>query len=108
MSEVFATTYGYTQEEVEHYIGDRIDALADKNKVDRIEYREKIQKRYNGFRFHEKAPTVYHPVWLGMFIIEGGRFSNFWFSTGSPSFNFKVLKKQNIDFLKLSTTIFLI
>jgi hypothetical protein len=98
MSEVFATMYGYTQEEVEHYFGDRLDALADKNKVDRIEYRERILKWYNGFRFHEDAPTVYNPVSLGMFINEGGRFSNFWFSTGSPSFIFKVLKRQNIDF----------
>jgi hypothetical protein len=98
MSEVFATMYGYTQEEVEHYFGTRIDALADKNKVDRIEYRERIQKWYNGFRFHEEAATVYNPVSLGMFINEGGRFSNFWFSTGSPSFIFKVLKRQNIDF----------
>ena len=100
MSEAFATMYGYTQEEVEHYFGDRIDALADKNKADRIEYREKIQKWYNGFRFHEDALTVYNPVSLGMFINEGGRFSNFWFSTGSPTFIFKVLKKQNIDFFK--------
>jgi hypothetical protein len=98
MSEDFATMYGYTQEEVEHYFGDRIDALADKNKVDRIEYRERIQKWYNGFRFHEDAPTVYNPVSLGMFLNEGGRFNNFWFSTGSPSFIFKVLKRQNIDF----------
>ena len=98
MSEAFATMYGYTQEEVEHYFGDRIDALADKNKTDRIEYREKIQKWYNGFRFHEDALTVYNPVSMGMFINEGGRFSNFWFSTGSPSFIFKVLKRQNIDF----------
>ena len=98
MSEAYATMYGYTQEEVEHYFGDRIDALADKNKVDRIEYRERIQKWYNGFRFHEDAPTVYNPVSLGMFLNEGGRFNNFWFSTGSPSFIFKVLKRQNIDF----------
>ena len=55
MSEAFATMYGYTQEEVELYFGDRIDGLAVKNKVDRIEYREKIQKWYNGFRFHEDA-----------------------------------------------------
>jgi hypothetical protein len=98
MSEAFATMYGYTQEEVEHYFGDRIDALADKNKADRMEYRDKIQKWYNGFRFHKNAATVYNPVSLGMFINEGGEFSNFWFSTGSPSFIFKVLKRQNIDF----------
>ncbi len=98
MSEAFATMYGYTQDEVEHYFGDRIDLLADKNKVDRTNYRERIQKWYNGFRFHEDAPTVYNPVSLGMFLNEGGRFNNFWFSTGSPSFIFKVLKRQNIDF----------
>ena len=100
MSEAFATMYGYTQEEVERYFGDRINALADKSKIDRIEYREKIQKWYNGFRFHEDAQTVYNPVSLGMFFNENGKFTNYWFSTGSPSFIFKVLKKQNIDFFK--------
>jgi hypothetical protein len=100
MSEQFATMYGYTQDEVEHYFGERIDELADKNKLDRKEYRETIRQWYNGFRFHEDALTVYNPVSLGMFINEGGRFSNYWFSTGSPSFIFKVLKKQHIDFFK--------
>ncbi|MEI6142917.1 MAG: AAA family ATPase [Mariniphaga sp.] len=94
----YATMYGYTQEEVELYFGDRIDALAVKNNVERIEYREKIQNWYNGFRFHKDSVTVYNPVSLGMFLNRGGEFINFWFSTGSPSFIFKVLKRQNIDF----------
>ena len=98
MSEPYATMYGYTQEEVEHYFGDRIDDLAAKNKVDRLEFREQIKKWYNGFRFHEDADTVYNPVSLGLFFIEGGRFSNYWFSTGSPSFIFKVIKKQAFNF----------
>ncbi len=96
----FATMYGYTQDEVEHYFGDRIDELAVKNKIDPQEYRITIRKWYNGFRFHPDAITVYNPVSLGMFFNQGGRFSNYWFSTGSPSFIFKVLKKQNIDFFK--------
>ena len=94
----FATMYGYTQDEVEHYFGDRIDELADKNKIDRTEYRKTIRQWYNGFRFHPDAITVYNPVSMGMFINQGGYFINFWFSTGSPSFVFKVLKKQKIDF----------
>ena len=40
MSEAYATRYGNTQEEVEHYFGDRLDKLALKNKVDKIEYRD--------------------------------------------------------------------
>ena len=79
----YATMYGYTQEEVELYFGDRIDALAVKNNVERIEYREKIQNWYNGFRFHKDSVTVYNPVSLGMFLNRGGEFINFWFSTGS-------------------------
>ena len=94
----FATMYGYTQDEVEQYFGDRIDELADKNKIDRLEYRETIRQWYNGFRFYPDAITVYNPVSMGMFINQGGRFINFWFSTGSPSFVFKVLKRQNVDF----------
>jgi hypothetical protein len=98
MDEQFATMYGYTQEEVELYFGDRIDKLTIKNKVDKTEYREKIKKWYNGFCFHEDAQKVYNPVSLGMFFNKGGKFINYWFSTGNPSFIFKVLKRQNIDF----------
>ena len=60
----------------------------------------KFSKWYNGFRFNEEAQTVYNPVSLGMFFIENGKFSNYWFSTGSPSFIFKVLKQQDFDFYK--------
>jgi len=98
MSGAFATMYGYTQDEAEHYFGNRMDDLADKNKIDKAEYREKIQKWYNGFRFHKDAQTVYNPVSLGMFFNEDGEFSNYWFSTGSPSFIFKVLKQQEFNF----------
>ena len=94
----FATMYGYTQEEMEFYFGDRIDELAVKNKVDKVEYRRLIKQWYNGFRFHADAPTVYNPVSVGMFMNEGGIFSNYWFSTGSPSFIFDVIKKQQLDF----------
>jgi hypothetical protein len=100
MSEAYATMYGYTQDEVEHYFGDRIDDLADKNKIDRNEYRQEIQKWYNGFRFHKNATTVYNPVSLGMFFNEDGEFSNYWFSTGSPSFIFMVIKQQEFNFYK--------
>jgi hypothetical protein len=100
MSEQFATMYGYTQAELEKYFGERIDELADKNKVDRTEYRTTIKQWYNGFRFHQDADTVYNPVSLGMFLNEGGEFNCFWFSTGNPSFIFQVLKKQQINFFK--------
>ena len=99
MDEKYATMYGYTQEEVAGYFGDRLDDIADKQNTDRSALRDKVRHWYNGFRFHQNSATLYNPVSLGMFLNRGGEFINFWFSTGSPSFIFKVLKRQNIDFL---------
>ena len=98
MDEKYATMYGYTQEEVEHYFGDRLDAIADKQNTDRSSFRDKVRNWYNGFRFHQNSTTLYNPVSLGMFLNKGGEFVNYWFSTGSPSFIFKVLKQQEFDF----------
>jgi hypothetical protein len=99
MDEKYATMYGYTQEEVELYFGDRLDAIADKQNMDRTAFRDKVRIWYNGFRFHQNSSTLYNPVSLGMFLNKGGEFINFWFSTGSPTFIFKVLKRQNVNFL---------
>ena len=100
MTEQFATMYGYTQLELEQYFGDRIDELADKNNVDKLEFRNKIKLWYNGFRFNKNAETVYNPVSLGLFINEGGDFTSYWFSTGNPSFIFNILKNKQINFFK--------
>ena len=98
MDEQFATMYGYTQDELELYFGERIKELAVKNKVECGDYLDTIKTWYNGFRFHQDAQTVYNPVSVGMFINKGGRFSSYWLSTGSPSFIFEVIKKQQFDF----------
>ena len=59
-----------------------------------------MKKWCNGFRFHKDAQTVYNLVSLGMFFNENGMFINYCFSTGSPTFIFKVLNKQKFDFFK--------
>ncbi len=77
---------------------DKQSQRSDQKKVDSIEYHEIIQKWYNRFRFNEDALTVYNQVSLGVFFNENGKFTNYWFSTGSPSFIFKVFKQQEFDF----------
>ncbi len=100
MSKAFATMYGYTQKEVERYFGDRINTIAKQKNTDKKELRATIQKWYNGFRFHQDADTVYNPVSLGLFLLENGEFSNYWFSTGNPTFIFKILKEKKINFFE--------
>ncbi|MBE6373579.1 MAG: AAA family ATPase [Lentisphaerae bacterium] len=92
----YATMLGYTQEELEANFGDRIAALAEDRSID--EFKEEIKAWYNGYRFEENAKTVYNPVSLAKFFETGGKFNNYWFSTGTPSFLLELIKKQRFDF----------
>ena len=92
----YATMFGYTQEELEANFGDRIAAVAGDRDLD--EFKDEIKAWYNGYRFEENAKTVYNPVSLAKFFETGGKFNNYWFSTGTPSFLLEVIKKQRFDF----------
>ncbi len=92
----FATMFGYTQEELESNFADRIAALA--GNADMETYKAKIKEWYNGYRFEEKSKTVYNPVSLAKFFESGGKFNNYWFSTGTPSFLLELVRKNNFDF----------
>ena len=95
MDSRFATMLGYTQEELEQHLGDRIAKLAGDQALET--YKQKIKDWYNGFRFDERAKTVYNPVSLAQFIENGGKFNNYWFSTGTPTFLLEIIKKQKFD-----------
>ncbi len=90
----FATMLGYTQEEMEANFGDRLATLSG----DRNELMEEIRRWYNGYRFEKNAKTVYNPVSLAKFFESGGEFSNYWFSTGTPTFLLDLIMKSKFDF----------
>ena len=91
----FATMFGYTQDELEANFGDRIAALAGDSDI--AAYKTKMKEWYNGYRFEENAKTVYNPVSLAQFFENGGKFNNYWFSTGTPTFLLEIIKKQKFD-----------
>ena len=92
----YAAMLGYTQEELESYFGDRIAALAGEQKLDA--FKAEIKSWYNGYRFYEDAKTVYNPVSLAQFFEKNGKFNNYWFATGTPSFLMELTKKTEFDF----------
>ncbi|MBR2440439.1 MAG: ATP-binding protein [Lentisphaeria bacterium] len=92
----YATMFGYTQEELEANFGDRISALAGEQDI--VAYKAKIKDWYNGYRFEENAKTVYNPVSLAQFFESSGKFNNYWFSTGTPSFLMELTKQKEFDF----------
>lgn len=100
----FATMFGYTQEELEHCFADHITATAEQMKLSREELLEQMKTWYNGYRFEEEAVTVYNPVSINLFF-STGKFKNFWFETGTPTFLINVLRQEglyDLDFTNIN------
>jgi hypothetical protein len=96
----FATMLGYTQEEFENNFAEHIEHVCREQKMDKTELLVKLKLWYDGYRFEEDAEPVYNPVSIGKFFESGGKFKNYWFETGTPSFLLKLAKKQQFDFEK--------
>ena len=100
----FATMLGYTQEELEYYLGERIDELAERSENSKEEMLSKIKAWYNGYRFHADANTVYNPVSLASFFRNKGEFNNYWFQTGTPTFLLKLMKERDFNYSEALTS----
>lgn len=94
----YATMFGYTQSELEHYFNDRIKATAQAQKVSEEELKRKLKVWYDGYCFEETSETVYNPVSIAKFFENDGKFDNYWFATGTPSFLMELAKKTDFNF----------
>lgn len=72
MKEEYATTFGYTEEEIERYFVRYIINAVRKGGITRDEYITKIRKWYGGYRFSPSGDTVYSPLSIGSFFTGGG------------------------------------
>ncbi len=94
----YASLVGYTQDELEKYFGDRIDIITKQQNISRQELLGKLKQWYNGYRFEETAETVYNPVSIAQFFNNNGKFNNYWFDTGTPTFLLELAKKTEFSF----------
>ncbi|MDR0867740.1 MAG: ATP-binding protein, partial [Planctomycetota bacterium] len=95
----YADLCGWTQEEVEANFAPEIDLCA--AETDRATYLARLKNFYNGYRFSEKKLTVYNPFGLLLHFDSAGKFSSYWYNTGTPTFLLKLINEQKIDILKL-------
>ncbi len=72
----YNTICGLSQKEVEVYFPQEI-SLYDG---------EKMKKWYNGYRWDADGESVYNPFSLLSFFSDKGRFKNYWYATGTPTF----------------------
>jgi hypothetical protein len=93
LSKDFATICGITQEELESYFPEHLDAAAKELSKTRDELLENIQEWYNGYSWDGKTP-VYNPFSVLLFLKQKA-LKNFWFETGTPTFLIELLKQRN-------------
>ena len=96
-----ATLLGYTQEEVEANFPDYIERLATSKGMNVDKTLANLRLWYNGYKFHQDAPSVYNPVSL-MKCFSNEEFKNYWFETGTPTFLLELLKDNPVDLNNLN------
>ena len=96
--DAYATMLGYTEEELTQYFEEHLRDHAEKIGKSYEDYRAKLKKWYNGFRFARNiSTTVYNPISVAytLFRKEPG-FIATWSSTGRPSMLMNYLKREDV------------
>jgi len=91
-----ANLLGITEDELRHYFKDYIDEFAQQEQMSSEEMLDDIRTWYDGFRFAHIGENLYNPYSTIQLFLDK-RFSNYWFSTGTPTFLIKLLKENNYD-----------
>ena len=101
MDKRYADLCGVTQQELERDFASAIDELAAMEGQKTAAMLTKIKHWYNGYRFEEDADTVYNPYSL-LSLFSKQKFSNYWFTTATPTFLLKLLRDKQFELNKLS------
>ena len=91
----YGSITGYTQEELEYFFNDRLNATADDMKITRDELLARMKNYYDGFCFDGNI-RLYNPFSI-LQCLSKGEFRNYWYTSGSPSFMIKWMKEHQIQ-----------
>jgi len=91
----FSNLLGLTQEELLHYFQPRIEELSQQMKLPQDKLLIQIKQWYNGYSW-DGSNFLYNPFSI-LNLFYKNKFSNYWFSTGTPTFLINHIKKHNRD-----------
>ncbi|MBO4511921.1 MAG: ATP-binding protein [Victivallales bacterium] len=94
LNQDYAGMLGFTEAEIRQYYADRIPDAAKANDVSEEELMAQLLSWYDGYRFSEADTHVCNPVSITKFFANHSKFSNYWDSTGTPSFLLKLMAKR--------------
>ncbi|MDZ7878082.1 MAG: AAA family ATPase [Saprospiraceae bacterium] len=88
----FTTIVGYTQHELEANFEDYLQAAQNKLNITRETLLEEIRVWYDGFSW-DGINKLYNPYGV-LHFFDQKWFLNFWFTSGMPTFLFKIMKEK--------------
>jgi hypothetical protein len=89
----YAGICGYTDEELDHYFAQYMEAWSAAKNIPYAELRAKIKHWYNGYHFGANTPSVYNPFSV-LYAFKKRAFKNFWFDSGQTTFLIDELSKE--------------
>ena len=96
----FATLCGITEQELQQVFHTDIHALAEYMNISDEEVSAQLKKKYDGYHFTANGLGVYNPFSL-LNAFYNQKLSNYWFSTGTPTYLVELFKRNKIDLLNL-------
>ena len=93
MKSKYGSLVGYTEKEVMKHLSAHIDNVAKRTNRSFEQTFSQMREWYNGYRFSEDSELVYNP-WSVLRFLDGHKFTNYWFESGTPTFAIKSLSKS--------------
>lgn len=100
MSSDYSTICGITEEELHTQMKTDIEKMAQANGESYEETCAHLKRQYDGYHFSECSKDVYNPFSL-IYAFAQKKYSNYWFSTGTPTFLIELLVKMNFNIRNL-------
>ena len=88
----FTTAVGYSQQELVSYFDEHLEAVQEKLKMSREVLLETMRVWYNGYSW-DGFNKLYNPFGILNFFDQKW-FLNFWFTSGMPTFLFKIMRDR--------------
>ena len=92
----YSAILGYTQQELDFYFVDYIDALMKTTKKNPENISQLIKQWYNGYRFTIAEIYVYNPF-STLLLFKHRQFKNYWFESGTPTFLIDLITENKFD-----------
>ena len=89
MDKEYATAFGYTQQELESYFSEALDAKTLSG----------LKRWYDGYRFADGCEKVYNPISINMYFSTGNGFEPYWGRTAASKAVVEAARRAKLSFL---------